>query len=148
MPEIHQMKETSNITGKKIRIAVASTDGHSLSGHAGSTTTYLVYHCENGHIIERKILEIPPRDTLRNVFHTPGRLKENHPLFQVDYLLVTSLGESGVKRLKRKGVQALIVDEYANPGTAIEKLLNGTLKTYEPHRHHHHDHHDHHDHES
>ena len=129
----------------RLKVAVASENGETLSGHAGTCRKYIIYHLENGEISHKELLELAPSEIFRKVFHDPEMKGYAHPLYEVDYVLVTAIGMNGTRKLKRRGVQALLVAEAENPDVVVRKLISGSLETYQPHEHSH-GHGDHHHH--
>ena len=127
---------------KTTKIAIASRDGKT-KGHAGTTRHFTVYEVEDKRIVSKEELTLQSGETLRKIFHDPEMKDVHSPLFDMDYLFVTSIGRGAVHRLMHKGVRAYVVAENESTDKIIDELLNGTLTVYEPHDHHHDHHHGH-----
>ena len=52
-----------------------------------------------------------------------------NPIFDMDMLLTHGIGQGAVEKLAAKNVKAYIIQE-TDPDTAINKLIDGTLKAY------------------
>jgi predicted Fe-Mo cluster-binding NifX family protein len=110
-----------------MRIAVASQNFRTVTGHAGRTRRWLIYETgDSGTPVEIERLDLPPEMAIRN-FADNG----SHPLYEVDVVIVGSCGEGFVKRLARHGVIAVPTDE-SDPRRAIAAYLDGTLRPPRP----------------
>ncbi|MFD2181526.1 NifB/NifX family molybdenum-iron cluster-binding protein [Rhodoplanes azumiensis] len=123
-----------------MRIAVASQNFRTVTGHAGKSRRFLVFEAERG---------APPREVAR--LDLPKELSIHefacdgpHPLFAVDAVIAGSAGAGFVRRMAEHGVTAVATAE-PDPATAVAGFLDGTLAPAGPHEHAAHEHaaHDH-----
>lgn len=118
-----------------MKIAVASQNRRSVTGHAGKCRRFWIYHTENARIVDRRLLELP----MEQSFHESDQ-DAPHPLDEVNVLISGGMGNGLQNRLKRKGILAVATAETDLDG-AVSAWLNGTLKELPPGDHHgHHDH--------
>ena len=109
------------------KIAVASQNFRTVTGHAGKTRRFLIYQVEPGEEpqeVERMDL---PKEMAFHEFHDSGA----HPLDGVQTLIVGSCGAGFVRRLADRGV-AVVVTAETDPARAIRDYLAGTLKPPAP----------------
>lgn len=130
-----------------MRIAVASQNFRTITGHAGMTRRFMVFEAEAGQPctpVER--IELA-KDQAIHEFKGDGP----HPLDGVQVVIAGSAGTGFINRMAARGIAAVITDE-TDPATAVTDYLAGRLQTSAPHVHdhdddHHHDHeHHHHEH--
>ena len=131
-----------------MRIAVASQNFRTVTGHAGKTRRFLVFEVapdQPAREVERFDL---PKDMSMHEFHGEG----DHPLYTVNAVIATSAGDGFARRLAGRGVLAATTEE-TDPVRAAEGLVamleqmrqNPPMPDLRgsPHQHHHHHDHDH-----
>ena len=104
-----------------MRIAVASQNFHSISGHAGKSRRFLVFEAERGATpreVER--LELAREMSLRE-FAGDGP----HPLDTVDVVIVGSARLGFIGRMAARGVITVTTSE-TDPAVAVSKYLDGS----------------------
>lgn len=104
------------------RVAVASDDYATVTGHAGKARRFLVFETQ---------ADAPPREVAR--LDLPAELTVHefkcdgpHPLFQVKAVIAGSAGAGFVRRLAEHGVAAVLTAER-DPVTAVARWASGTL---------------------
>lgn len=101
-----------------MKIAVASSDFTTVTGHAGRARNWLVYDiAANGDPGTPQRLELPGDQ----VFHhaEDGR---PHPLDGVAALIAQSAGEGFLKNMEQRGIRPVLTAE-TDPETAVRALL-------------------------
>ncbi|MDQ0355948.1 putative Fe-Mo cluster-binding NifX family protein [Rhodoplanes tepidamans] len=113
-----------------MRIAVASQNFRTVTGHAGKTRRFLVFEIENGgppREVERLDL---PREMTIHAFRSDGP----HPLDAVAAVIAGSAGPGFVDKMAARGVTAVATTEQ-DPVAAVVQFLAGTLPPAPPHDH-------------
>jgi len=118
-----------------MKIAVASQNHRTVTGHAGRCRRFWIYTVENNEIVSKDLLELAPDE----IFHGSPHNAPS-PLDGTDALITGGMGEGLVRRLSLKGIRGVITSE-TDPDAAVAAYLDGTLPTLAPHNHHH-DHHE------
>ncbi|MGO3929445.1 nitrogen fixation protein [Rhodopseudomonas pseudopalustris] len=133
-----------------MRIAVASQNFRTITGHAGMTRRFMVFEAAAGQpCAEVERIELA-KDQAIHEFKGDGP----HPLDSVQVVIAGSAGAGFINRMAARGIAAVTTDE-TDPVTAVTDYVAGRLQTSAPHAHdhehghdHHHDHgHHHHDHD-
>lgn len=122
-----------------MKIAVASQNRKSVTGHTGKCRKFWIYEVAARKITGKTLLELPREQTLHE--HHDA---ESHPLAGVQVLITGGMGEGLARRLAGMGIEGLVTTE-SRPEQAVEAYLAGTLPLGQPETHSGHDHHDHHD---
>ena len=114
-----------------IRIAIAS-EGKNVTEHFGHCEAFLVYDVENGKIIKE--------ESLPNPGHKPGFLPNYLADRGVNVIISGGMGGGAVDIFNERNVE-VIVGASGDAKIAVEKYLNGELKTTGSicHEHQHHD---------
>ncbi len=125
-----------------MKIAVASQDKKSVTGHAGHCQKFWIYQTQDKEICNKQLLELPKEKSFHNSFP-----RENHPLDDVKVLIAGGMGQGLVRRLEAKGIEGIVTKE-TDPDRAVAAYLDGSLITenadcHEGQEHHHHHHHHH-----
>jgi predicted Fe-Mo cluster-binding NifX family protein len=120
-----------------MKIALSFQNGHSLSGHAGRCTRFLVYNIEENKILSKELVEIESEMTFHSIFHDGTYTFSENPLHDMDMIISNSMGLGFVQKMKSNGIKALQTDEQ-NPDLLIEKYMKGELLFTEVKNHHHH----------
>jgi predicted Fe-Mo cluster-binding NifX family protein len=123
-----------------MKIAVASQNRKTVTGHAGKCRKFWIYEINGNQVLDRALLELP----MEQSFHESGP-GAPHPLDDVNVLISAGMGQGLKFRLKQKGIQALATPE-TDPDRAVAAWLVGALEELpaEAHEHgHEHDHHHH-----
>ena len=105
------------------KIAVASQNFRTVTGHAGKTRRFLVYRVEPGADPEEIDRLDLPKEMSFHELHDPSP----HPLDAVQVLIVGSCGEGFITRLARRGIEVMATAE-TDPLRAIRDYRAGTLK--------------------
>ncbi len=122
-----------------MKIAVASQNRKSVTGHTGKCRKFWIYEVAARKITGKTLLELPREQSLHE--HHDA---ESHPLAGVQVLITGGMGEGLARRLAGMGIEGLVTTE-SRPEQAVEAYLAGTLPLGQPETHSGHDHHDHHD---
>lgn len=122
-----------------MKIAVASQNRKSVTGHAGKCRKFWIFDIAASQITGKTLLELPLEQSL-HAHHEA----QSHPLSGVQVLISGGMGDGLARRLARMGIEGLVTTE-TSPEHAVEAYLAGTLPLGAPERHHGHQHHDHHD---
>ncbi|SOB93055.1 NifB/NifX family molybdenum-iron cluster-binding protein [Rhodobacter maris] len=130
-----------------MRIAVASQNFRTITGHAGKTRRFLVYEAApSAPVIEVDRLDLP-KDMSMHEFHGEGA----HPLDAMKAVIAGSAGQGFTARMAARGVLAVVTDE-TDPLLAVQALVEALAQMKEApipdlrgaaSGHHHHHHHDH-----
>lgn len=115
-----------------MRIAVASQDFRTVTGHAGRTRRFLVFEARDG-MAPREVdrIDLPPDMTIHD-FAGGGA----HPLDAMAAVIVGSAGPGFIRRMASRGVTAVTTSQ-TDPATAVAQYLAGTLPPAMPHEHDH-----------
>jgi predicted Fe-Mo cluster-binding NifX family protein len=112
-----------------MKIAVASQNRRTITGHAGKCRKFWIYHLEPGVIPHKELLELPREQS----FHDSSP-HDAHPLDDIQVLIAGGMGSGLQQRLAAKGIQSLITPE-TDPDKAVTDFLEGTLVREAPHPH-------------
>ena len=110
-----------------MKIAVCSKDFQQVSGHAGQAKRWLVYETDTDHaprLVDR--IELKKEQT----FH---HFKDDapHPLDDITALLTSSSGDSFLRRMRKRGVDAVLTGE-TDPVAAVNDYIAQNLKPAKP----------------
>lgn len=123
-----------------MKIAVASQNRKTVTGHAGKCRKFWIYQIAGNQVTARNLLELP----IEQSFHesAPG---QPHPLDGINVLICGGMGPGMQHRLKQKGILGVATSE-TDLERAIASWLDGTLPeaASEDHDHAHEHHHAHH----
>ncbi|MBI2241519.1 MAG: hypothetical protein HYU59_12050 [Magnetospirillum gryphiswaldense] len=112
-----------------MKIAVASSDFKSVSGHAGRARHWLIYTVDdNAQISAPQHIELPGDQVIHYV-------EENgapHPLDGIDVVITLSAGEGFVKHMEKRGAQVAMTAEK-DAAKAVQDFLAETLSGPKPH---------------
>lgn len=110
-----------------MRIAVASQNFRTITGHAGKTRRFLIYETRaDGQVQETGRLDMP-REMSLHEFHGQGA----HPLDAVQVVITTSCGPGFARKLAARGIQVALA-EQEDPRTAAEDFATGRLLPADP----------------
>jgi len=118
-----------------MRIAVASQNRKTVTGHAGKCRKFWIYDTDGAEVLGKTLLELP----MEQSFHE-SHGAESHPLDNVNVLISGGMGAGLQHRLRQRGIDALVTSE-TDPDHAVAAYLTGTLPLGEPEAHDGHDHH-------
>lgn len=106
-----------------MKIAIATKDFSTVSGHAGQTRQWLLYDLSNHRA--NQLLPAPSRVDLAKdqVLHT-FEDKEAHPLDGIDIVVCASAGDGFIRHMKKRGAEVLLTGE-TDPAVAITRILAG-----------------------
>ena len=111
-----------------MKIAVASSDFKSVSGHAGRAKHWLIYTVDdNAQISAPQHIELPSDQVIHYV-------EENgapHPLDGIDAVITLSAGEGFVKHMEKRGAQVAMTAEK-DAAKAVHDFLAETLSDPKP----------------
>jgi predicted Fe-Mo cluster-binding NifX family protein len=111
-----------------MRIAVASRNFETITGHAGMARRFIVFAAEAGHSPrEATRIDLPKEQTIHS-----ANPEDRHPLDEVQVLIAGSAGDGFINRMTRRGVLTIITSE-TDPATAVANYLAGTLAAPAPH---------------
>lgn len=114
-----------------MKIAVASQNRKTVTGHAGKCRRFWIYEIANGAIANRQLVELP----LENTFHQRHGTGP-HPLDGINVLITGGMGEGLQRRLEQTGVLAVATTQ-TDPDRAVADWLDGTLEQVPPDSHEH-----------
>lgn len=103
-----------------MKIAVASQNRKTVTGHAGKCRKFWVYETDGAEVLGKALLELP----LDQSFHESHG--QPHPLDAANVLICGGMGTGLVDRLKAKGIQGLVTTE-TDPDRAVSAYLAGRL---------------------
>jgi predicted Fe-Mo cluster-binding NifX family protein len=120
-----------------MKIAVASTDGVSISPHFGRSKSFIVFDVANGQVAGREVRE--------NSYtaHAQGRCEGHeghdhsqphshaavvHALGDCQVVLCYGMGWRAAEDLKQAGIQAFVLDAEVSPEEAVQAFLDGKVK--------------------
>lgn len=119
-----------------MKVAVASTDGKTISMHFGRSKCFIVFEVADGKIAGQQV-----RDNAYTA-HAKGECDgeqhhhdENHShadvaaaLSDCQVLLCGGMGWRAAEDLKAQGIRAVMVDASLEPQQAVAAMLAGTLQ--------------------
>ena len=119
-----------------MKIAVASSDGVSISQHFGRSQCFIVFDVAEGKVTSREV-----RDNTYTA-HAKGdcaggdhRHDQHHSHAEViaalsdcQVVLCGGMGWRAAEDLKSNGIQALVIGLPTTPEQAVQSYLDGTLK--------------------
>ncbi len=122
-----------------MKIAVASQNQKTISGHAGRVSKFYIYTVVDNSkkVKKREQITLAKEDILHIRFHESKDPWAPHPIFDVDIVITGGAGMGFVNRLAYKSTKVVITSE-TDPDEAVKQLLAGTLPQQEPENHHHH----------
>lgn len=113
-----------------MRIAVASQNLQTVTGHAGKTRMFIVFETRSEQAPEQiGRLQLQPNQTIHD-----WPADAPHPLDAVDVVIAGSAGAKFVDNLARRGVQTVITDA-TDPQAAATLFAEGRLPSLPPHDH-------------
>ena len=117
-----------------MRIAIASQNFRTITGHAGKTRRFLVFEGQEGggQATEVDRLDLPKEMSLHE-YHG-----DDHPIFGMDVVIVGSAGQGFIRRLAAHGVRAITTSETDPLGAAEAVLSRRELPPALPHDDHDH----------
>lgn len=106
-----------------MKIAIATKDFTTVSGHAGQTRQWLLYDLSRHRA--NQLLPAPTRVDLdkAQVLHT-FEDDAPHPLDGVDLVVCGSAGDGFIRHMKKRGADVLVTGE-TDPAIAITQILAG-----------------------
>jgi predicted Fe-Mo cluster-binding NifX family protein len=113
-----------------MKIAVASQNRRTVTGHAGKCRKFWIYEVEGCEVKGKSLLELP----IEQSFHA-SHGKAPHPLDDINALISGGMGMGLRNRLRQKSILALATAE-TDPDRAVAAWLNDTLAELPPERHH------------
>ena len=113
-----------------MKIAIASQNFRTVTGHAGKTRRFLIFEAQSGQMpVETGRLDLP-KDMSIHEFRGTGP----HPLDDVDAVISGSAGPGFVRRMAERGIAAVATSE-TDPAAAATAYLAGTLAPAAEHDH-------------
>jgi predicted Fe-Mo cluster-binding NifX family protein len=116
-----------------MKIAVTSQNFRTITQHAGKTRRFLIYEQdpETGRAQELARLNLPKQMSMHEF------QGDDHPIFEMDYLITGSSGQGFIRRMSDAGVEVIVTSEQ-DPLTAVTAVLEGKpLPAPETHFHSH-----------
>ncbi len=108
------------------KIAITSNKKGTIIGHAGKCAFYYIYTIDSEGNFKKDSLELEKGKRLHDSLDEEG---SENPIFDMNMILTHGIGQGAVEKLAAKSVKAYIIQE-TDPDTAINKLIEGTLKAY------------------
>ena len=106
-----------------MKIAIATKDWQTVSGHAGKARCWLLYDLQPG----KAGAPLPPparieltNDQVLHYFRDDGP----HPLDGVEIVVAGSAGDGFVRHMKKRGADVLLTGE-TDPSAALTRILAG-----------------------
>ncbi len=122
-----------------MKIAIASQNRKTITGHAGKCRKFWIYQLEGKTVQDKHLLELPIEQSFHESAHAVA-----HPLDDVNVLISGGMGFGLQNRLKKMGILAVATSE-TDPERAVSNWLAGNLPELPPDLHSHdHDHGHHH----
>lgn len=116
-----------------MRIAVASQNFRTVTGHVGRTRRFLIFEAEPG-TLPREVDRLDmPKDMSMHEFHGQG----HHPLYDMSAIIAGSVGNGFARRMAERGITAVATSE-TDPAEAARAFVEGRLPPAAPHDHHDH----------
>jgi predicted Fe-Mo cluster-binding NifX family protein len=105
-----------------MKIAIATKNWETVSGHAGKARYWLLYDLQPGRAAP---LPVPARIELTNdqVLHY-FRDDGPHPLDGVEIVVAGSAGDGFVRHMKKRGAEVLLTGE-TDPSAALTRIIAG-----------------------
>lgn len=120
-----------------MKIAIASQNRKTVTGHAGKCRKFWVYDIAGSEIRSKELLELPIEQSFHESDHAAP-----HPLDGVNVLIAGGMGMGLQNRLKQKGILAVSTAE-TDPDRAVAAWLDGSLIELPPEAHEHEHEHEH-----
>lgn len=120
-----------------MKIAVASQNRRTISGHAGKVSRFYIYtiNDKTKDIVDRELLSLSKEDILHNRFHESNNPWAPHPIFDVDLVITGGAGPGFINRLAIQSTEVIITSEN-DPDAAIRMFFSGSLPLLKAeHRH-------------
>ncbi len=106
-----------------MKIAIATKDWLTVSGHAGQARYWLLYDLAAGQPVaslpEPARVELT-KEQLPHYFHDDGP----HPLDGVEIIVAGSAGDGFVRRMRKRGAEVLLTGE-TDPSAALSRIISG-----------------------
>jgi len=116
-----------------MRVAVASRDGKKVSGHIGKCADWIVFEVDAEYLSgkEPRVREVDritlPREQVFHHFKDDGP----HPLESCIAVIGASAGDSFVKKMRSRGMEAVLIAE-PDPATAVADFVRNTVTPAKP----------------
>jgi predicted Fe-Mo cluster-binding NifX family protein len=125
--------------GRIVKIALASQNKKSITGHTGHCQNFWMYESNGTEIIDKKLLELSAEHSFHN-----SHADAPHPLDDVQVLICGGMGKNLQHRLEKRGIEAVITKE-TDVEKAVAAYLDGSLvrEEAECHEHEHEEGHQH-----
>lgn len=103
-----------------MKIAVTSQNFRNITQHAGKTRRFLVFEPDpvTGEVREVARLDLPKAMSMHEF------RGEEHPLFEMDYLITGGSGEGFARRMANAGVEVIVTGER-DPLAAVTAVIEG-----------------------
>jgi predicted Fe-Mo cluster-binding NifX family protein len=106
-----------------MKIAIATKDWETVSGHAGKARCWLIYEfapgADGGKLPAPERVELA-KDQVFHHFHDDGP----HPLDGIDIAVAGSAGDGFIRHMKKLGAKVLLTGE-TDPAAALTRILAG-----------------------
>jgi predicted Fe-Mo cluster-binding NifX family protein len=106
-----------------MKIAIATKDWVSVSGHAGKTRRWLLYDLAD----RGSGGELPPPTRVElakeQIFHYFND-DAKHPLDEVEIVISGSAGDGFIRHMRKRGAEVLLTGE-TDPATALARIISG-----------------------
>lgn len=128
-----------------MRIAVASQNFRTVTGHVGRTRRFFVFEAVAGEPAREIDRLDMPKEMALHEYHGEGP----HPLYEVEVIIAGSVGPGFADRMGARGIKGVATSE-TDPAEAARAFVEGRLEELPVEEHHGHGHghgHHHHDHD-
>ena len=103
-----------------MKIAIATKEWVTVSGHAGQARCWLLYDLAQGRADEPPARVELAKEELLHHFRDNGP----HPLHGVEILVAGSAGDGFIRHMKKRGAEVLLTSE-TDPSVALSRILAG-----------------------
>lgn len=122
-----------------MKIAVASSDGSAISSHFGQSRCFLVFDAADGKVAGREVRDntftahakgecTGGADAAHHHDHAHSHAEVVAALEGCDAVLCGGMGWRAAEALQGAGIRPLVVADGYTPETAVQALLDGSLK--------------------
>jgi predicted Fe-Mo cluster-binding NifX family protein len=103
-----------------MKIAVTSQNFRTITQHAGKTRRFLIFEqdADTGKAQELARLDLPKAMSMHEF------RGDDHPIFEMDYLIAGSGGQGFIQRMASAGVEVILTSEQ-DPLNAAQAVMDG-----------------------
>ena len=119
-----------------MKVAIASSDGESISEHFGRSDCFIIFHIESGQVTRTEIcrgsFEPQHENCCETVLLSSGVERNYYPIIEAlegcQAVICRGMGSQAARELVRNGINPLVIQGDLSPEAAIKDYLAGTLK--------------------